>query len=243
MVGLDTVFFCLSAPEEAGVKPAIIAEQLRRGMKKGTQVSSIYHDLRRSIINGALLPGHPLYEVELSKKYDVSRTPIREAIRLLQNDGLVEVTPYVGARVAYVSATDVIAAFDARIWFEPPVFARAAENCTRALLKDLRSILRRMPEQPATRSEAFQAIDADFAFHRAVIGAVGNRYVINVLDEVLSVTRRAINLSPPGRFTQAREEHAAILSAFEEGDGPEALSLVHAHLNNARLRYSGGYVD
>lgn len=212
-------------------------------MGKGTRASFIYHDLQRSIIEGTLLPGDPLLEVELSDTYDVSRTPIREAIRRLQNDGLVEVIPFAGARVARVSPTDVLAAFDARIWFEPPVFARAAESRSATLLDELQSILAKMPEDPKTRSEALKAIDADFAFHRAVVESVGNRYAIDMLEDVLSVTRRAINLSPPPRFTQAREEHAAIMAAFVTGDGTEAASLVHKHLTNARMRYSGGYGD
>src|SRR5690606_25294904 len=97
-------------------------------MEKGTRASFIYSDLQRSIIEGVLLPGDPLVEVELSEAYKVSRTPIREAIRRLQNASLVEVTPSAGARVARVSPDDVLAAFDARVWLEPPVFARAADK-------------------------------------------------------------------------------------------------------------------
>jgi DNA-binding GntR family transcriptional regulator len=212
-------------------------------MGKGTRASFIYRDLQRSIVEGTLLPGDPLLEVELSEMYDVSRTPIREAIRRLENDGLVEVTPYAGARVTRVSPADVIAAFDARIWLEPPVFARAAQSGSAELLDELQSILAKMPEDPKSRAEAFEAIDADFTFHRAVVESVGNRFLIDMLEDVLSVTRRGVNLSPPPRFTQAREEHVAILAAFKAGDGAEAAALVHKHLTNARARYSGGYVD
>lgn len=212
-------------------------------MEKGTRASFIYSDLQRSIIEGALLPGDPLVEVELSEAYEVSRTPIREAIRRLQNAGLVEVTPYAGARVARVSPNDVLAAFDARVWLEPPVFARAADKGNAELVDRLRDIMAKMPQNPATRSEALRAIDADFAFHRAVVESIGNRYASGLLDSVLSVTRRAINLSPPPRFTQAREEHLGIMKAFETGDGGRAASLVLSHLTNARARYSGGYAD
>jgi DNA-binding GntR family transcriptional regulator len=212
-------------------------------MQKGTRASFIYQDLQRSIVEGVLLPGDPLLEVELSATYNVSRTPIREAIRRLQNDGLVEVTPYSGARVARVSPADVLAAFDARIWLEPPVFARAAENATDSFLESLRSIMSRMPEEPTKRAEAFQAIEADFAFHRAVFESIGNRFVLSLLDDALSVTRRAINLSPPPRFTQAREEHLAIMAAFDAKDGAKAAELVLLHVSNAKRRYSGGYGD
>lgn len=210
-------------------------------MQKGTRASIIYEALQRSIVEGALLPGDPLVEAELSETFKVSRTPIREALRRLQNDGLVEVTPYSVARVARVSPSDVLAAFDARIWLEPPVFSLAAERGTDSFIESLRTLTNKMPEEPTTRAAALQALEADFAFHRAVFASIGNRYVSNLLDEALSVTRRAVNLSPPPRFTQAREEHLEIMAAFEAKDGGRAAFLVHMHLTNARKRYSGGY--
>lgn len=212
-------------------------------MVKGTRATFIYGELHKSITNGKLLPGDPLLEADLSEAYGVSRTPIREAIRRLQHEGLVELTSFVGARVARVSLADVLSAFDARIWLEPQVFAHAANSVSPELVVDLRSAMASMPEHSSTRAEALKAVEADFTFHRIVFRAVGNRYAINMLESVLSVTRRAVNLSPPPRFTKAHSEHTAIMAVFAVGDGAEAASLVHKHLTNARIRYSGGYVD
>lgn len=211
-------------------------------MSKGTQASRIYSDLKQSIMDGRLLPGDPLLEADLSSTYEVSRTPIREAIRRLHQEQLVELTSFVGARVARVSPTDVLEAFDARIWIEPPVFAVAATDASDDLILALTSVMAHMPKHSRTRADALAAMEADFDFHRTVFKAVGNRFAVELLETGLSVTRRAINLSPPPRFTQAQTEHEAILEAFASRDSIGAADRVREHLVNARTRYSGGYL-
>lgn len=213
------------------------------GMRKDTRAGRLYEELRHAIVDGRLLPGDPLLETELSETYGVSRTPVREAIRRLHHAGLVEMIPFSSARVARVSREDVIAAFDLRLWLEPPVFAHAAGLRSPEMLQALETILTRMPERPSTRAEALKSVEADFAYHMAVFESVGNPYAIEILENVLSITRRAVNFSPPPRYVQARREHIAIMAALASADEEAAALSVRQHITNARNRYSGGYFD
>lgn len=211
--------------------------------KKMTRADDVYRELRGAIMEGRLLPGDPLNEATLGKEFSVSRTPIREAIRKLETDGLVETVPFRGARVGRVSRQDMLDAFDIREWVEPPVFDRAAAEITDEQLGDLRILVYSMPAQPRLRTEATEAIEADLKFHQYVFNVVGNQFATALLEDVLAVTKRAIHLSPPARFGQAREEHVAILNALAARDGSRAGTLIQEHIVNARLRFSGGYSD
>src|SRR4051812_40979771 len=91
---------------------------------------SIYATLKERIVTFQLKPGDALQEVQLAEVFNVSRTPIREALRMLTREGLVELLPRQGARVAVLSIKDLLDAYEVRLYLEPPAIRKAAHNIT-----------------------------------------------------------------------------------------------------------------
>lgn len=204
-----------------------------------TLSEEVYRHLKKLIVTSELLPGTPLQEVELSIQLDVSRTPVREALRTLESEGLVEIQPRRGARVAQISRQDVLDAYEARVWVEPRTAAKAAKNINEEILSELEAVVGKMPVDPTTHEEASQVLRADYEFHSLIAKAASNRFIATVVNEAHTVTQRAAYFVPPERYFRSREEHRAILNAIVKGDSELAAELMRTHLRNARNRMFG----
>lgn len=209
-------------------------------MKRETLADGVYKTLRQQIVTGSLIPGDALYESNLSTELGVSRTPIREAFRRLEQEGLIEIEPRRGARVTQVSRDDVFSAFEIRKWLEPSIFAKAAAVMSDEQIAVLRKAVDEMPETPRSKEEVGAAIRADLQFHEFVADAVDNKYVSLLFSSLLVVTRRATNLTPSvGRFQRTREEHARIVDALEARDPEAAARAARVHMRNSYLAFLG----
>ena len=204
-----------------------------------TLTEEVYRQLKTMIVTSELLPGTTLQEVALSERMKVSRTPVREALRLLESEGLVEFQSYRGARVSQISRQDVMDAYEARLWVEPSAAAKAALHADDETLARLAAVVDRMPAEPGTHEEAAVVVQADVEFHDLIIEAAGNRLIRQLIEECRSITRRAAYFVPPGRYSQSRREHHAILEALVARDPDKAADLMHTHIINARNRMFG----
>lgn len=209
-------------------------------MKRETLADGVYRTLRQQIVTGGLLPGDALYESNLSTELSVSRTPIREAFRRLEQEGLIEIEPRRGARVTQVSREDVFSAFEIRKWLEPSIFAKAAVTMTDEQIAVLREVVDGMPDSPATKKEISAAVRADLQFHEIVANSVDNKYVSLLFSSLLVVTRRATHFTPPvRRFRRSREEHSMIVDALEAHDPEAAARAARRHMRNSYLAFLG----
>ncbi|MBI4277638.1 MAG: GntR family transcriptional regulator, partial [Armatimonadetes bacterium] len=143
----------------------------------------IYRQLKDSIVTSHLLPGTILREVELSERLGVSRTPLREALRMLKAEGLVELAPHRGAQVAQVSRQDLIDAYEVREWLEPPAAAKAARLVNDDALAAIQAAMEKMPVQPLTHEDAVRAEQADLGFHDLILQSTGNRLVRDLVRQ------------------------------------------------------------
>ena len=215
----------------------------------------VYQQLRAEIEAGELAPGAPLGELALVARTGASRTPVREALRRLAADGLVELAPRQGARVSRVSLRSVRDLYDLRALLEPEAMrqaARAAGSPLHAQLPRVRAELVRLQRRPPSpaRSAAFYAL-AD-RFDHAVVEACPNAHLQRVLADLRPHTARLRNLShlDPARIETSVVEHLRMCDALAAGDAEEAAAACAAHLAQglativATLRQdTGGVLD
>lgn len=197
----------------------------------------VFETLRGSIITQVLKPGERLMEIQLADEMGVSRTPVREAIRKLELEGLVVMVPRKGAYVAGVSMKDIHEVYEVRSALEMLAVTLAAERITEEELDALeRQVLRESEEEDKpNKGDLDSIIYIDSSFHDIIYQAAHNQRLvqfINILQEQLQ-RFRAASLSTPGRSKTALEEHKKIVEALSERNGELAAQLAREHIENA----------
>ena len=191
----------------------------------------MYERLLASIISGELPPGVPLVEARLAEDFGVSKTPVREALIRLQRDGLVEIEPYRGARVAEPSRTDVEEVLELRTCIEAHIAADLARRRPRATLRALeRAVGRSRAALDAQEREPFVRSLIDF--DEALVSGSRNSRMVRVAGELRNALALmgALSMRAPGRPARRLAEHEAILAALEAGDVTGAVAATERHI-------------
>lgn len=204
----------------------------------------VFETLRDAIITQVLKPGERLMEIQLADEMGVSRTPVREAIRKLELEGLVVMVPRKGAYVAGVSMKDIHEVYEVRAALEMLAVTLAAERITDEELDALeRQVLRESEaESNADENALDNIIYIDSSFHDIIYQAAHNQRLVqfvNILQEQLQ-RFRAASLSRPGRSKTALEEHKQIVEALSERNGELAAKLAKEHIDNAESAMISG---
>ena len=194
----------------------------------------IYRALRADILGGILDMGERLNEGQLAAKYGVSKTPVREALTLLQQEGLVEVQPRVGYLTSRVTLQDVEDIFDLRLIVEAAAAERAAAAIgdeDLAYLEGLRSIYR-----TGDRESYRRFLEENLAFHRAIAEATHNKRLVEVVVRLLEQMQRLLilRLDLSGEGADMVEEHRQIVAALRDRDPERSRELMAASIANAR---------
>ena len=201
-----------------------------KGLKNiGTAVDAVYEVLRRSILDGELPPGHRLRSDVLANELKVSRTPVREALRKLETEGLVDASRS-GLVVRQSSEEDLVEIFYLREALEGMAARLAAENATRAEIDELHALFEDM-EAVAGRGDIALVRKLTGEFHLLVCRASHNKRLIQSLQGLLDHVRQAQSstLYMPGRPADALKEHRALLRAIEKRDPDLAETLARQH--------------
>jgi DNA-binding GntR family transcriptional regulator len=189
----------------------------------------VYGSLRERILAGELEGGTRLHQEKLSEDLGVSRTPVREALTRLAAEGLVELLPNRGARVAAVTLADMQAAFEARLGLEPFAARLAAEKRPAPAIKAMAAAI---ADQQRARS-ARTTYKAIRRFHLAIVEASGNSHLMRFAETLwsgrigLHVYLRQLS---PEMLAGDIEEHREIAGAIEAGDAARAERLTRAHI-------------
>lgn len=197
-----------------------------------TLQEQVYEYLREQILFGGLAPGQRLIEERLCEETGVSRSPIREAIRRLEKDGLVVVQAQGGVTVYQPTLDDFTSLFECRLHLEPAAARFAAERRTEEELADLQELLVRMADI-ARESDARRTHELHFAFHQRVAEASKNPYMAKIMNDLkvlISFYRNAILQVHPQRPETVIAEHAAILDAIRRRDGDAAAASMAEHI-------------
>lgn len=200
-----------------------------------TMKGDVHATLQRDIVDGVFSPGEPLVELALAERYNVSRTPIREALRKLEADGLVEQFAR-GYRVSQHSPQDILDLYDVRIALEQVAARSAAERRTPFDLAKLRQAQQALSDTVAASDSAWASSACAHAFHAALWEATHNKMLIATLE---SLERRitafsSSTLSYPGRGSTIVEEHAQIVEAVSSGAAELAGKLNGEHMSQSR---------
>ncbi len=219
-----------------------------------TLAQTVVAGLKARILDGSLGPGVKLpSEAELIEEYGVSRTVVREAVTRLRAEGLVETFQGRGSFVLAVpeptsftveasairSQADVLAMVDFRMGIESEAAYLAAARRSPAEAEAVREAL-----EAFTAAGPEEAVEADFAFHRAVAAATGNRFYVDLLDSLgpmmimLPRTRlpEEFSLTDAAHVERVRREHDNVAAAVIAGDAETARAAMRVHLGNTRRR-------
>ena len=191
--------------------------------------------LRQRIFAHELTPGTWIDEQKLAEQYGISRTPLREALKVLASEGLVELKPRRGCYVTEISRQDLDDIFPLMAMLEGRCAADAVKAAKPADIKGLKEIHAGL--EPAAREERIDAFfEAHQGFHRRIQGLANNRWLLSVIQDLRKVLKlsRLHSLSLEGRLQQSLEEHRAIMAAFEAGEVAKAEKFMHDHLLSGR---------
>lgn len=194
----------------------------------------VFESLREAIINGNLRPGERLMEVQLAEELGVSRTPVREAIRKLEIEGLVVMLARRGAYVAGISVKDIADVFEVRAALEALAASLAAERITDEELEDLeRSLVGISGVSDAQDINVIVAQDTHF--HDVIYRASRNNRLMLIISHLQDQLQRfrITTLSRPGRTREAVEEHKKIVEAISERNSELSGQLAREHIENA----------
>lgn len=199
--------------------------------------SSVADIIRHNILAGALQPGQPLLERNIAQDLGVSRTPVREALFILQGEGLIELVPRKYARVRRITQTEVTQIYSLRRTLEMHSAQVAAAHADAGAILEIETALIRQRNLSKDCSAIEQA-HADLAFHASIANATGSPLVKTVVNQVLSVTAtlRSRLKYESKDLKQALKAHRDILAAIKAGDGATASALMGAHIDDSLSR-------
>ncbi|MGF1658272.1 MAG: GntR family transcriptional regulator [Rubrimonas sp.] len=187
--------------------------------------------LRDMVVRGALAPGQRIVERRLCAELDVSRTPMREALKLLRQDGLVEISRNRGARVTAYDGRAAIDLFDAIGALEAAAAERMARNLDADLLARFEVLHAQMlAEYDAARLDDY--FDVNSAIHDLIVEGCGNPVLAESRRRLMLLARRGryMAIMNAARWRQAVAEHEALMRAFRARDAAAAHAVWRAHL-------------
>ncbi len=203
---------------------------------------SVYEELRENIVNGRYEAGAPLVETALATEFSVSRTPIREALRRLEQDGLVERGSR-GMHVRSRSPEEILEIYEVRITLEVAAARAAAERRTALDLARLEQIHQAMLTASTDDSERLATTNR--RFHEIVWSMSHNATLIDLLDRLHAhlIRYRETTLTFADRWQTVLDEHAELIEAIKEGDGDKAAAIAESHMVGARNVRLAMYAD
>lgn len=198
---------------------------------EGPQGQSAYRRLLAEIRNGQLLPGARLRETELAERLGISRTPVREAIRQLEADGLVTHQARQGATIRNLDYAEVIELYEMRSVLEGTAARLAARMASQVELAELTEI----NEALALSAPGAAAQELNRQFHRTLLDAARNRFLVKTMSALQKtlLILGPTTLSEIERHESAAVEHRAVIKAIADHDGDRAEAAMRAHVQAA----------
>ena len=202
-----------------------------------SRADEVYEQLKRDVSEFKLVPGDRFTETEISERLGVSRTPVRQALFRMQQEGFVEVLFRSGWRVLPFDFNQFEELYDLRMVLETTAAHRLCETAVKinpAILDDLAAIWLVSPDLRSSDME--QVSKWDEAFHCALVAAAGNAEMARVHSDVTDRIRviRRLDFTKQPRIDATYEEHAKILKAIQSKRGDQAAMLLRAHIETSQ---------
>ena len=196
----------------------------------------VFNTLRQAILKGELKPGERLMEIQLANKLGVSRTPVREAIRKLELEGLVLMIPRKGAEVAEITRQDMEDVLEVRTALEELAVKDACDHITDAQLSELKKASNEFKKALLEGKDLVTCADADMHFHDVILSATNNRRLIQMLNNLSEqmYRYRMEYLKDERTHKTLIEEHDAIRRALKKHDKVKAGAANRVHIDNQK---------
>ncbi|MGE5605809.1 MAG: GntR family transcriptional regulator [Bacteroidota bacterium] len=195
-----------------------------------------YYCIKEGIITYKYQPGSPLPEEQLSLELGISRTPIREALKELQYNGLVRYIPSKGVFVSELSIKDIHEVFFLRQVLEVAALHITIQNYKESDLKPLKALFTSLLNRKLGEGDYESLFQSDINLHNFIIETAGNRRLIEFVSVLSDQIERIRHTSArmPGRMAVSVKEHYDILNAIEKRDHENAEKLLVKHLENVK---------
>ena len=193
----------------------------------------VFNTLRQAILRGELKPGERLMEIQLANKLGVSRTPIRDAIRKLELEGLVLMIPRKGAEVAEITEKNMLDVLEVRRALEELAVKLACERITEEEIQELKDAADAF-QKILSEKDITKIAEADEAFHDVIFKSTGNDRLIQLLNSLREqmYRYRLEYLKREEYHPQLLEEHQQIIDRITRKDQSEAAELIDRHIGN-----------
>jgi len=197
----------------------------------------VYEDLRQRIISGALRPGLPINEADFAAQLEVSKTPIREALRQLEREGFVENVPGRGSTISHITSQEIRDVFEIREIIESGVTKRVAQLKGNQELQNEYEKIRKYLETHRDSDELVHEFGIWEDMHFSLVKALGNQTLLQmykgILDRITRIRNHYGKSFTGRRLHDILTEHAEILEAVVTGEATEAEDKLRYHLQNA----------
>lgn len=213
-------------------------------LQSHTLPSLVQREITRLILTGSLRSGHKLNEVELAQRLGVSRGPVREAFRALEESGLVRLEKNRGVFVREVSLDEADEIYELRALFDEFAGRRAAERANAADVAALNDLVDRMA-QAVDDGDADAYFDLNLRFHDGIVALAGNAKLASLYRRLvteLSLHRRA-SFDRAGTLPRSIREHRAIVARIAAGQADAAGTLLREHAQASRARVHGTHLS
>ena len=200
----------------------------------------VYEQIKHDIITCKLAPGEPLSESQFVDRFGVSKTPIREALTSLVQDGLVEYTPNRGFMVTTVSVADIQEIFEARIFFEGELFRLALKNMSDEEIDELEK-QSQVDGDMKSSSYAETFLESNRKFHVALAAAGGNSRLLGYYESLMNEAQRLfyMDISVHQKDFRWGHGHEGIIQALRNRDEVVGVASIRETLEDARKRILG----
>ncbi len=213
-------------------------------LKNSKMKTKVYNIIFNEILNGIFKPGDKILIKDLSEKYGVSTTPIREALSRLENEGVINKEPYKSYKIKKYTYDEIEKIYEARIVIESQVSKIAAQKFDKSLTNKFKKVLRKSQQVINNKEyELFNQYNSEF--HFTLFNTADNEYLLNMIknihQHIIVLNQQAfLNASDDykrTRFTQALTEHKKIFNCLKHNDDQKIAELMEEHLKASLSRF------
>ena len=207
---------------------------LPQNLKQCALYEEVAELLRQRIFNRALEPGSWIDELKIADEYGISRTPLREALKVLATEGLVTMKVRRGAYVTEVSEKDLADVFHLMAVLEADAAATVAQAATDKQLQELEAVHLQLEKAANDHKDPLRFFAINEAFHIRLLEIADNKWAGQMVADLRKVMKlnRAQSLLKQGRIDESLAEHTAIMAALKKRDAPAAQAAMRTHIDS-----------
>lgn len=203
-------------------------------IRRETLETQVYEALRQAIIEGGLAHDERLVQDDLATQFGTSRIPVRDALKHLENEGLVNLDERGSYVVSYFGSEDVEEIYGLRLLLEPYASHIALSNATASDFDDLENILQQM-KGAATQQDIERYVQLNQTFHFTLYELSRQRRLIRMIQSLWSGLMPLTPMAVPGQLERSVCEHEAIMQAMKDRRRQDVQALMREHIEHARL--------